>query len=334
MPRTFWRSSVPDFPLESGLVPDMMPWCSSGPRVAGVLLFLKRGRFGMDEFMDVESYTNAEHVEEGRRARRRALIQNAITLATQSRWQEAVDANQEIVGIAPDDAEAFNRLGKAHTELGQIAEARQAYESSLKADPANLIAQRNLDRLSRMTETEAADLAARAGQKLDPRFFMEETGKTGVTLLEDVADEEVLATLGAGDEIQLTEQDGGLVATTTSGTYIGRVEKTLGARLQRLIQTGNQYQAGVVGVDGSTVRIIIREISQSAENTGRISFPPRTSAESLPRPYVREGLLRRSAGDEVEEDEDTERDPSETESDDEDDEASEFGFHESRLDET
>jgi tetratricopeptide (TPR) repeat protein len=288
----------------------------------------------MDEIMDVESYTSEETAEEDRRARRRLLIQNAITLATQSRWQEALEANREIVEIAPEDAEAFNRLGKAHTELGQITEAREAYENSLKADPANLIAQRNLDRLSRITETEAADLAAKAGQKLDPRFFMEETGKTGVTLLEAVADEEVLATLGAGDEIQVREQDGGLVAVTTSGTYIGRVEKSLEVRLLRLIQTGNQYQAGIVGVDGSTVRIIIREIQQSAENAGRISFPPRTTAESLPRPYVREGLLRRAAGDEVEEDEDTDRDPSETESEDDDDEASEFGFHESRLDET
>src|SRR5947209_848738 len=109
----------------------------------------------MDEIMDVESYTNEETAEEDRRARRRLLIQNAITLATQSRWQEAVEANQEIVAIAPEDSEAFNRLGKAHTELGQITEAREAYENSLKADPANLIAQRNLDRLSRISETEA-----------------------------------------------------------------------------------------------------------------------------------------------------------------------------------
>jgi tetratricopeptide (TPR) repeat protein len=288
----------------------------------------------MDEIMDVESYTSEETAEEDRRARRRLLIQNAITLATQSRWQEAVEANQDIVAIAPEDAEAFNRLGKAHTELGQVAEAREAYENSLKADPANLIAQRNLDRLSRITDAEAADLAAKAGQKLDPRFFMEETGKTGVTLLGDVADAEVLVTLGAGDEIQVREQDGGLVAVTTSGTYIGRVEKSLSVRLLRLIQTGNQYQAGIVGVDGSTVRIIMREIQQSAENAGRISFPPRTTAESLPRPYVREGLLRRATGDDAEDDDDGDRDPSEAEPDEEDDEASEFGFHESRLDET
>jgi tetratricopeptide (TPR) repeat protein len=283
--------------------------------------------------MDVDSYTNTEIVEEGRRAHRRQLIQQAIGLATQSRWQEAADVNRLIIEVAPDDAEAYNRLGKAYTELGEVAEAREAYENALRVDPANLIAQRNSDRLSRITEAEAAELARKAGQKLDPRFFMEETGKTGVTLLQDVAGNDVLATLTAGDQIEVREQDGGLIASTPEGTYIGRVEELLGARLVRLMQTGNSYQAGVVGVDGSIVRIIIREIHQARENAGRISFPPRTSAESLPRPYLREGLLRRT-GDDVEDDDDTERDINDVDSDDDDEDNAEFGFHESTLDES
>src|SRR5437879_5651645 len=95
-----------------------------------------------------DSTSLEEYTDEERRGRRRQLAQQAIALAVQSRWQEAVDVNQQIVELLPDDAEAFNRLGKAYTELGQIAEARQAYESALQADAANLIAQRNLDRLS------------------------------------------------------------------------------------------------------------------------------------------------------------------------------------------
>ena len=283
--------------------------------------------------MDVESYAATEVSEEGRRSQRRQLVQQAIALATQSRWQEAVDVNRRIVEIAPDDAEAYNRLGKAYTELGQVQDARSAYDDALRVDPANLIAQRNSDRLSRITDAEAAELARKAGQKLDPRFFMEETGKTGVTVLQDVAGTEVLATLTAGDQIDVREQDGGLVATTSDGTFIGRVDELLGVRLVRLMQTGNTYQAGVVGVDGSTVRIIIRETHQAAENVGRISFPPRTSSESLPRPYLREGLLRR-AGDDVEDDDETEADITDTDADDDDDDNAEFGFHESTLDET
>src|SRR6516165_3834184 len=125
--------------------------------------------------MEIDDITaTSDYAEETRRVNRRQLMQQAITLAMQSRWQEAADVNRQIVEMAPEDAEAYNRLGKAYTELGRIADAKDAYESALRADPANLIAQRNLDRLSLISEAGAAELTKRAGLKLDPRFFMEE----------------------------------------------------------------------------------------------------------------------------------------------------------------
>lgn len=260
---------------------------------------------------------------------RRQLVQQAITLAMQSRWQEAADTNQQIVELAPGDAEAYNRLGKAYTELGQIARAREAYEQSLAADPANLIAQRNLDRLSRISDAEAAEMVKKAGEKLDPRFFMEETGKTEVTALHDVAGGEVLATLTAGDKVRLEQEDGRLMVQTVDGTQIGAVDERLGVRLARFIQTGNEYRAGIVGVDNNVVRIIIREVFQSPQNAGRISFPPRASQE-MPRPYLREGLLRRTGDDEDEDELELQDETTE----DEEEDSSEFGFHEGALDES
>lgn len=284
--------------------------------------------------MEIDNFAPAAEIsDETRRARRRQLAQQAITLAMQSRWQEAADVNQRIVEMMPDDAEAFNRLGKAYTELGRIADARSAYEQAMTADPANLIAQRNLERLSRINEAEAAEMLRKAGQKLDPAFFMEETGKTGVTVLENVAGPELLATLTAGDPIQLDERDGQLVATTMDGTYIGSIEERLGTRLLRLMQTGNQYRAGVVGVDDTTVRIIIRETFQAPENAGRISFPPRVSTEALPRPYLRGRLAPRVGDDEDEEDIDSDIPDIDMDEDEEED-PSAFGFSEGSLDET
>jgi hypothetical protein len=75
----------------------------------------------------------------------------------------------------------------------------------------------------------------------------------------------------------------------------------------------------------------MRETFQSPENAGRISFPPRVSAEALPRPYLREGLVRRS-GDE-EDDDEMDGDPDAEEGNDDEDPA-EFGFHEGNLDES
>ena len=285
--------------------------------------------------MDIDDITaTADLAEETRRVNRRQLIQQAITLAMQSHWQEAADVNRQIVEMTPDDAEAYNRLGKAYTELGRIADARDAYESALRVDPANLIAQRNLDRLSLITDAEAAELTRRAAHKLDPRFFMEETGKTRVTSFHSTAGPEALATLTAGDEVRLEEKDGAIAISTSEGTQLGEIDPTLATRLSRLIQTGNRYQAGIVGVDGRDVRVMIRETHQSPQNAGRLSFPPRSSAESLPRPYLREGLLRRSTVSDEEDEDELDIDLHETELDEDEEDASEFGFHEGTLDET
>lgn len=283
--------------------------------------------------MEIENFNlTTEYSDEGKRARRRQLAQQAVALAMQSRWQEAAETNSRIIELMSTDAEAHNRLGKAYTELGRIAEARSAYQQAVEADPANLIAQRNLDRLSRINESEAAEIARKATQKLDPTFFMEETGKTGLTVLLDVGDGAVLATLTAGDKISLAQRDGHLVATTTEGVYIGRVEARLAARLVRLMSSGNQYEAGVVGVDREAVRVIIRETLQSPENIGKILFAPRLSADALPRPYLREGLLRRASMDADEEDEDLDVDLEAVDVDDDEDDSSEFNFSEGGID--
>ncbi|MGI8824752.1 MAG: hypothetical protein ACR2JC_03750 [Chloroflexota bacterium] len=279
------------------------------------------------EAPSVEEYTDEE-----RRGRRRQLAQQAISFASQNRWQEAADINGRIVELVPDDAEAYNRLGKAYTEMGHISQARVAYQNSLRADAANLIAQRNLDRLSRISESEAGELAKQARLKLDPRFFMEETGKTGVSVVQDPAPTNVLATLTAGNQVNLEEQDGRLTVTTMDGTYLGRVDKRLGTRLLRLMQTGNAYQAGVVGSDEALLRVIIRETSQSPENAGRISFPPQGSSDSLPRPYLREGLRRRAVTSDDEDEDDVDLDV-DSEAEDDEEDTSEFGFHEASLDE-
>lgn len=281
--------------------------------------------------MEIEEVTPTELSDETRRARARQLAQQAIAVAIQGRWDEAIELNAQIVELRSNDAEAFNRLGKAYTETGRITEAREAYESSLRVDPANLIAQRNIERLSQMTDAEAAELARKSGQKLEPSFFMEETGKTAVVTLQHPAAPAVLATLTAGDQVKLERQENAVTLVTMEGTYVGRIEDQLATRLARLTLSGNEYKGGIVGVDGNTVRVILRETLQAPENVGRISFPSRVTQDTLPRPYLREGLLRRS-GDEEDEDE-LDVDLTDSDDVDDDDDPNEFGFHEGTLDE-
>ncbi|HET7055082.1 MAG TPA: tetratricopeptide repeat protein, partial [Thermomicrobiales bacterium] len=75
-----------------------------------------------------------------KQATRRQLIEDARLAAIEGRWGNALTINQQLIDKTPRDAAAFNRVGKAQLELGNVQEAIDAYTSSLKIDPANMIA--------------------------------------------------------------------------------------------------------------------------------------------------------------------------------------------------
>src|SRR5262249_32618638 len=109
----------------------------------------------------------------------------AVRQAQEGQWEEAITTNRNILNIFPQETDAWNRLGKAYTELGQYAEARQAYSQTLKYSPLNSIAKKNLERLDSL-QTVSVDGPA-SPDRIDPRAFIEETGKTGVTDLINLA---------------------------------------------------------------------------------------------------------------------------------------------------
>jgi Tetratricopeptide repeat len=227
----------------------------------------------------------------------------AIQLALQGRWTEAAQLNREIVQSFPNDVDAFNRLGKAMTELGRYGDAKEAYEKALEIDPLNSISRKNLTRLATLGEGEAVPRPA--SQKLSPQMFIEETGKTGITVLVR-PNMEIAARMTAGDQVSLARQNGSLVIQSITGEYVGEIEPRLGQRLIKLMDGGNEYIAAISGLDQSEVRLFIRETFQHSSQTGKLSFPP-TVTETF-RPYVKGRLLHRDDDDELYSDESDERD--------------------------
>jgi len=84
----------------------------------------------------------------------------AVELALLGRWDEAVQMNARVLELFPEDIGARNRLGKAYTELGQLEEAVAAYEESLKRQPSNPIARKNLADLYAMLKKDPQTLAS------------------------------------------------------------------------------------------------------------------------------------------------------------------------------
>jgi tetratricopeptide (TPR) repeat protein len=221
---------------------------------------------------------------------KRQLAEQAISLAAAAKWAEAADINRKLLELGPD-AEAENRLAKAHWEQGELATAREHYETALALDPTNRIAERNIQRL-RLLMSEAGEktVAANDGSKAAVSIFVEETGKTGFAHLTDLAPPGTLAQVNPGDYVELTPESGRLIAMC-NGRRIGVVEPRVAARLLKLIADGNKYAAGVTSLGDKDLRLIIREVYQDPRNYGKVSFPTAAKSSDL-RPYTKGTLIR------------------------------------------
>jgi hypothetical protein len=231
----------------------------------------------------------ATNQPEERARQQRQLTEQAINLALESKWEEAAATNRQLLSLFPRDLSTLNRLGKALSELGQYVDARQAYSEALEVDPANNIARKNLDRLATLGDGVTAPRASH--ERMDPRLFIEETGKTGFTQLLDLAAKQTLGLLTAGDQVYLSREGALLWVLNAERERIGRIEPRLASRLITFMEGGNQYAAGITELRDHVVRIIIRETFQHPSQFGKVSFPARGGGETV-RAYTKESLVR------------------------------------------
>ena len=210
----------------------------------------------------------------------------AVELALKGQWQEAVAANRKLLEKYPDDVETCNRLARALVEIGEYAEAKKTYEQTLALDPFNMIAKKNLGRLSLMGKRPAKADARRVVADI----FVEETGKARVVKLASPASREVLAKMAPGDELVPYVEGERLLVKNKEGDYLGEVEPKYGARLAKLAKLGNRYIAAMHSLGDRETKVIVREVYQHPSQAGRPSFPLKDKQGY--RPYVRESLLR------------------------------------------
>ena len=204
----------------------------------------------------------------------------AVALAMQNHWLEAVDVNLSILNEFPDDLEAYNRLGKALTELGRNREAKMAFQQVIQISPHNPIAKKNLSRLTQLgDEAPPSNVAGNT----EPDMFIEESGRTGVTLIVNVTSPKKLLKLAPGHQVGLRMEDSGLSVFDQSGEYIGQVEPKLASRLIRLMKGGNRYEAMITSVNGQELIVIIREVFKHHSQADIASFPSRDGGDNRTR---------------------------------------------------
>lgn len=217
-----------------------------------------------------------------------AYVDEAVRLAVDARWEEAVELNEFIIQSFGADEGSQNRLGKALAELGRLEDAKAAYDASLAINPLNPVARKNASKLESLIN--AKDILKGGPVKVDLNLFVEEMGKTTTTTLRAAAGD-VCSKVAAGDVAELRVDGDGIEIDTVRGVRVGSLEAKLARRLIKFIQGGNRYQAGITSCDGSTVKVIVREAHQDPKFVGKPSFPILRKREVDFRPYSRERLI-------------------------------------------
>jgi hypothetical protein len=232
---------------------------------------------------------------------RAQYVDEAIELALANRWVEAVQVNRGIMDRFGPDEDTLNRLGKAYTELGKLEDAIEAYKGTLKMNPVNPIAAKNLNKLQ--ASRGGGQPVPTSKAKVDVDAFIEETGKTSLTALHVHADGDPCSKVAGGDPVKLIAAGDTLNVETARGVALGHLEHALGRRLIKFLEGGNRYSGAVATCEGGAVKIIVRETYQDPKFFGRPSFPIKKVGRDEFRPYAKESLLTRTAdAEETEED--------------------------------
>src|SRR3989344_980409 len=191
----------------------------------------------------------------------------AIQATLAGDWQRAVQLNKSLLEENPSDVEALNRMALAYTVLGKNKSAKGTYEKVLEIDPLNSIALKNLKKIK-------AD-SSKSGDNFTiiqvNNIFIEETGKTKVVDLINLAQAEILSTLQTGQSVDMSVKR--LKIFISQGKkYIGVLPDDIGKRLIKFIRGGNKYEAFVKSANTQSVTIFVRELKRSAKFKDQPSF--------------------------------------------------------------
>ena len=235
---------------------------------------------------------------------KRDLGQEAVSLAIQGEWLRSTEVNKAILELFPDDVEAMNRLVKAFIELGSYVDARAVLDRVCETAPYNKIAKKNRSRLDQLA---ASPGAAKKTKKTagTPPVFIEESGKSGTTILRNTMGSKAVIHVSSSDHVVLSPEKNTVTVRTLDGQLLGQVEPKLGSRLARLMNGGNEYTAAVVAVNDAGVSVIIRETFKHRSLQNVCSFPSKVKQED--RVYLNETVARFLQEEDVDvEDEDEE----------------------------
>ena len=198
------------------------------------------------------------------------LTNQAIKAALNQSWHEAIELNLTILEESPQDIPTLNRLGFAYTQQGEINQAKATYSKVLSVDKYNPIAQKSLEKLSKLKQSTKKNGLAPTRVFTS---FLEEPGKTKTIQLIRPADATTIANVNAGTPVMLVTKKRRISIETQDGHYLGCLPDDIGFRLSKLYKLGYDYAAFVRSSQNKNVSIFIKEIKRAAQGNNLPSFP-------------------------------------------------------------
>ncbi len=199
------------------------------------------------------------------------LKTQAIQTALTGDWETAINLNQQLLKEYPDDIETLNRLAYAMMAMGKIKQAKNIYLKVLKIDTKNPIALKNIKRLPEKRKGDRQNLVFDPGENFDT-LFLEESGKTKIIELINVAEPKFICDLQSGKLLNLSIKRLKIFALDDQKRYIGMLPDNIAKRLIKLQKGGNIYEAYVKSVENRKVTIFVRETKRSTKFKNQPSF--------------------------------------------------------------
>lgn len=235
------------------------------------------------------------------------LKHQAIQTALTGNWQGAISLNLELLKENPDDVDTLNRLAFAYTVIGNIKDAKNTYFKVLQIDAQNPIAQKNLKRLSSMLGTKNAQKAngvsstPYAPKNILHNMFVEETGKTKVVELMNIADPKVIASLRTGEFLTLQIKRSKIFLLDKEKQYVGMLPQDLGGRLIKFIEGGNEYEVYIKAIEKRTITVFIKEVKRANKFKNQPSFITLTKTKMQLDNHVKGSRATKASSEETEE---------------------------------
>jgi tetratricopeptide (TPR) repeat protein len=195
----------------------------------------------------------------------------AIKCALENKWNDAIQANLDILQQNPEDVDTLNRLGFAYLQTSNISEAENTYKKVLDIDLSNPIAKKNLKKIQSVTNGSTTN-TLRSFEVNVNNLYIEEAGKTKTVELKNVADKKTLSSLQTGEQINLIPKRSKIFIQNGTKAYIGVLPDNIGMRLKDLIEGGNEYKAIIKSVTDKSVVIFIKEVKKAAKFKDQPSF--------------------------------------------------------------